>query len=264
MEFPNGSGKNRKNIGLARWLKIIFLILGTIILTWYGKYYTPKPSLTYINEFAVWIFPHKNGLSALVALPNDKNDSNTVRTGLRIWLSPPDSLLALERISAIRYRGKNILAIGDTMSEQLRQDMLSTLDSSGNLFWMGPLNTELTGEDVFAELKLVSLKAQDYIFDLIYEGHKIRFFGSEAALDSSETEPLGVAILMFNPKDEKTLPLQNNELIQSLIWNGKNAIDSSRLAMDYPETMAVISFNKKRGLIAKKLLLIDWQPQDFH
>jgi hypothetical protein len=260
--IPNRLGENSKNIGPAHWFRVSILILATALLTWYGKFYKPKPSLAYINDFAVWIIPHKNGLGALVALSNDNNDFNTIRTGLRIWLSPPDSLLAFERKSFVRYRGKNIVAIGDTLSEQLRQDMLSTLDSNGNLFWLGPLTTELTGEDVFAELKLFSHDSQDYVFDLIYEGHKIRFFGSQIALDSSEAEPLGVAILMFNPKYENAPPFRDDEQIQSLIWKGRNekATDSSRIALNYYDAMALISYSERRGLYVKRMHLKNWKP----
>jgi hypothetical protein len=260
--IPNSSRENSKNIGPSHWFRVALLILATTLLTWYGKIYKPKPSLAYINDFAVWMIPHKNGLGALVALSNDNNDFNTVRTGLRIWLSPPDSLLAFEEKSKIRYRGKNIIAIGDTLNEQLRQDIISTLDSTGNFFWLGPLSAELTGEDVSAELKLFSHNTKDYVFDLIYEGHKIRFFGSQTALDSSEAEPLSVAVLMFSPKDENTPPLQKDGQVQSLIWRGKNedSADPSRIALNYPEAMALISYNERRGLYVKRMRIKDWRP----
>lgn len=266
MEFfnPGRSKENSKNIGLGLgyWVKIALLLSVTALLTWYGKIYKPKPSLARLNDFAVWIIPHKNGLGALVALPNDNDDFNTIRTGLRIWLSPPDSLLAFERKSAVRYRGKNIVAIGDTLSEQLRQDLLSTLDSSGSLFWLGPLTAELTGEDVKAELNLLSTNLQDYIFDLIYEGHKIRFFGSQAALDSFRAEPLGVAVLMFNPENENEPPFKNDGQIQSLIWKGKceKGADSSRIGLNYPEAVGVISYHNSRGLSVKRMHVKEWQP----
>jgi hypothetical protein len=217
--------------------------------------------LTHINDFGVWIIPHKNGLGALVALPNDNNDSNKIRTGLRIWLSPPDSLLAFEKLSAVRYRGKNIVVIGDSLCDHLKRDLFSTLDSNGNFYWLGPLNTEITGEDVFAELKLFNYKPQDYVLDLVYEGYKLRFFGSQAALDSFVEEPLSIAVLMFKPANENEPPFKNNEQIQSLIWNGKNEIlDSSRIALNHEEAMVIISYHKKKGLSARRMHLKGWSP----
>ena len=220
--------------------------------------------LTRKNGFAVWLIPHKDGLSALVALPNDNNDSNKVSTGLRIWLSPLDSLLAFERLSAIRYRGKNVIAIGDSLNEDLKQDLFSTLDSNGKFFWLGPLGAELTGEDVFAELKLFNYRPQDYILDLVYEGYKLRFFGSQAALDSLAEEPLSAAVLMFKPADESEPPFKNSNQIQTLVWNGKNekkTADSSRIALNYKEAVALIFFNGKRGLSAKRMHLKGWSPE---
>ena len=214
------------------------MLLVTGLLTWYGKFYKPVPMLTHVNEFAVWIFPHKNGLSALAVLPNDNIDTNNVRTGLRIWISPSDSLLAFERQSAARYRGKNILAVGDSLSGQLREDMLSTLDSTGNFFWLGPLGEELIGEDVFAQLKLFNGNPQDYVFDLVYEGCKLRFFGSQLALESAGEEPVSVAAFMFK-----------KELVIT---------DFGNIDLDHPETMALVSFDKKNGLTAKKMRLRDW------
>lgn len=225
------------------------------LLIWYGRVYKPKPSLTYVNDFAVWIIPAKNGLSALAVLPNDNNDSNNIKTGLRIWVQPPDSVLAFERKNAARYRGKNIVAIGAALTEDLKQAMLSTIDSSGNLYWLGPLDAEQTGEDVAAELKIFNINQQDYILDLVYEGCKLRFFGSQAALDSTAEEPLSVAILMFEPLGKIT----DNKEMQVMIWKGKEInSDSSRIALE--ETMALISFNKKRGLSASKIRLKDWKP----
>jgi hypothetical protein len=259
---PSFSDKDSKKLGPVHWVKVLVLFLITGLLTWYGKYHKPAPMLTRINEFAVWIFPCENNLSALVVLPNDDNDSNDVRTGLRIWLQAPDSVLAFERASAARYRGKNIVAIGDSLNENLKQDLFSTLDSSGNFYWLGPLGTEQTGEDVFAELKLIDAKVQNYLLDIVYEGHKLRFFGSQAALYSSLEEPLSVAVLMFEQENENELPLKNNKQIQSLIWHGKNSqgekTDSSRIALNYDEALALISYDIKKGLSAKRMHIKNW------
>jgi len=258
---PSFSDKDSKKLSLMHWVKVLIIFLITGLLTWYGKFYKPKPTLTRINEFAVWIVPCNNSLSAMVVLPNDDNDSNDVKTGLRIWLQPPDSLLAFERSSAARYRGKNIVVIGDSLNENLKQDLLSTLDSSDNYYWLGPLGTWLTGEDVFAELKLIDDKAQDYLLDIIYEGHKLRFFGSQAALDSSLEEPLSVAVLMFGQANESEPPFKDNKQIQALIWNGKNSQgekDFSRIALNYDEAIALVSYDKKRGLSAKRTRIKNW------
>jgi hypothetical protein len=217
--------------------------------------------LTHINDFGVWIIPHKNGLGALVALPNDGNDSNKVSTGLRIWVSPPDSLLAFEQLSSVRYRGKNIIVVGDSLGDSLKRDLLTTLDSNGNFYWLGPLSAELTGEDVFTELKIFNYNPKDYILDIIYEGHKLRFFGSQTALDSLAEEPLSIAVLMFKPADKSEPPFKNNGQIQSLIWNGENETsDSSRIALNYKEAMAIIHYHEKNGLSARRMYLKDWSP----
>jgi hypothetical protein len=259
---PSFSNKDSKKLGPVHWVKVLILLLITGLLTWYGKYHKPRPMLTRINEFAVWIVPCNNNLSALIVLPNDDNDSNDVSTGLRIWLQPPDSLLAFERTTAARYRGKNIVVIGDSLNENLKQDFFSTLDSNGNFYWLGPLGTEQTGEDVFAELKLIDANAQNYLLDIVYEGHKLRFFGSQTVLDSSAEDTLSVAVLMFEQAKESEPPLKNNREIQSLIWFGKNSqgerTDSSRIALDYNEALALISYDKKRGLSARRLHIKNW------
>jgi len=253
--------KNSKKLYVRHWIRVCILLAITALLTWYGRFYNRSPMLTHINDFGVWVIPHKNGLGALVALPNDGNDSNKVSTGLRIWVSPPDSLLAFEQHSFVRYRGKNIMAIGDSLDDRLKQDLLSTLDSNGNFYWLGPLGTELTGEDVIAELKIFNYNPKDYILDIIYEGHKLRFFGSQAALDSLAEEPLSVAILMFKLADEREPPFKTDEKIQSLIWNGKNETsDSSRIALNYEDAMAVIHYREKKGLSARRLHLKNWKP----
>jgi len=237
------------------------LLSVTGLLTWYGKFHKLSPMLTHINDFGVWIIPHKNGLGALVALPNDGNDSNKVSTGLRIWVSPPDSLLAFERHSSVRYRGKDIMVIGDSLDDLLKRDLFSTLDSNGNFYWLGPLGAELTGEDVFANLKIFNYNPKDYILDIVYEGHKLRFFGSQTALDSMAQEPLSVAILMFRLADEREPPFKTDKQVQSLIWNGKNETsDSSRIALNYSDAMAVIHYRDKKGLSARRLRLKDWNP----
>jgi hypothetical protein len=260
---PSSSDKYSKKLGLRHWVKVWILLIVTGLLTWYGKIYESPPSLTYINDFAVWIVPHKNGLGALIALPNDNNDSNNVKTGLRIWVSPPDSILAFER-NGIRYRGKNIVVVGDSLNENQQKDMFSTLDSTGRLFWLSNLSKEYTGEDVQAELKLFNNKAQDFLLDLIYKDHKLRFFGSQAALDSTSEEPLSVAVLMFHPEDENEPPLKNSEEVQVLIWKGKNekGANSSRIALNYAEAFALISSNRVHGLRAQRMHLKGWSPDN--
>ncbi|MCL2206885.1 MAG: hypothetical protein FWB90_02185 [Fibromonadales bacterium] len=248
--FPNLSEENSKKVYVKHMLRVVIVLSVTALLTWYGKVYKPKPMLTTVNEFAVWIFPHQNGLSALAVLPNDNIDSNAVKTGLRIWISPPDSLLAFERHSAARYRGQNILAIGDSLSEQLREDMLSIIDSTGSLFWLGPLGKELVGEDVSAELKLFDGSLQDYVFDLTYEGNRLRFFGSQLALDSAAKEPASVSVIMFKK--------------ELFIWNGygEESADFSSIDLDSPEAMALVSYSKATGLSAKRMRLREWEPSD--
>jgi hypothetical protein len=141
--------------------------------------------------------------------------------------------------------------------------LFSTLDSSGNFYWLGPLGTEQTGEDVFAELKLIDAQVQNYLLDIVYEGYKLRFFGSQVALDSSAKEPLGVAVLMFEQPSESEPPIGNSSQIQSLIWHGKNSlgkkIDSSRIALNYDEALALISYDKKQGLSVRRMHLKDWK-----
>lgn len=259
--FPNYSEEYSKKLSLRHWIKVWLLLLIIGVLTWYGKVFKPTPSLTYVNEFAVWVIPHKNGLGALIALPNDNNDTNNVRTGLRIWVQPPDSLLAFER-SGVRYRGKNIVVIGDTLSDALKRDMLSTLDTSGNFFWLGNLSERYTGEDVLAELKIFNDNPNDFLLDLVYEGHKLRFLGSQAALDSASEEPLSALVLMFPPANEYDPPLKHSEQVQALIWKGKSSgTDSSRIALNYPEAYALISYNVKIGLRAQRMHIKGWDPE---
>ncbi|MDR2580127.1 MAG: hypothetical protein LBC85_03935 [Fibromonadaceae bacterium] len=259
--FSSRSEEYSKKLGLKYWFRIWILLIITGLLTWYGKIYEAPPSFTYINDFAVWVVPHKNGLGALIALPNDNIDSNNAKTGLRIWISPPDSILAFER-NGIRYRGRNIIVVGDSLNENLREDMLSTLNKDGNLFWLSNLNEKYTGVDVHAELKLFNNKPQDFLLDLIYEGHKLRFFGSQTALDSTSEEPLSVAFLMFKPEDENEAPLKDNTQVQVLIWRGKNenGTDPSRIALNYAEAHALVSFNRTLGLRAQRMHLKNWNP----
>jgi len=253
--------KNSKKLYVRHWIRVCILLAITALLTWYGRFYNRSPMLTHINDFGVWIIPHKGGLGALVALPNDGNDSNKVSTGLRIWVSPPDSLLAFERLSSVRYRGRDIMVVGDSLDERLKQDLFSTLDSNGRFYWLGPFSAELTGEDAFAELKIFNYNPKDYILDIIYEGHKLRFFGSQTVLDSSVEEPLSVAILMFKMVDEMEPPFKDNKQVQSLIWNGKNETsDFSRIALNYSDAMAVIHYREKKGLSARRLHLKGWNP----
>ena len=259
--FPNYKAEYSKKNTAVHWAKVALLIGITALLTWYGKFYKPEPTKTYINDFAVWILPHKNGLGALIALPNDNSDSTNEKTGLRIWVQPPDSILAFEN-TGVRYRGKNIVVVGDSLGDSLKRDMLSTLDSNGNFFWLSGLGTEYTGEDVFAELKLFNDKPQDYLLDIIYEGCKLRFFGSQTAVDSAGNEPLSAALLMFKTANESEPPFKNDEQVQALIWNGKSSGENqTRIALNYFEAYALVSFNQYLGLRVQRMHLKDWNPE---
>ena len=243
--FPKNSNKDSKKLGAGWLIRVLILILITIALTWYGKFYTPPAMTTNEYEFSVWIMPHKDGLGAFITLPNDNLDTNNVRTGLRIWVSPPDSMLAFER-GGVRYRGKNIVVVGDSVSENLREDMLSTLDGGGGFYWL-TLGEKLTGRDVDANLKLFNNKPENYLLDLVYEGYKLRFYGSQVALDSAKKEPLSVALLMFKTEKDFEKDVQAQIVLQRDSLNYKNAI-------------ALISYNPKAGLSAKKMHRKGWEP----
>jgi hypothetical protein len=67
---------------------------------------------------------------------------------------------------------------------------------------------------------------------------------------------------MFKPANESEPPFKNNAQIQSLIWNGKSSdADLTRIALNYFEAYALVSFNQRLGLRVQRLHLKDWNPE---
>lgn len=249
--LPSRSSKDSK-LGIRHWVRVWILIGIVCVLTWYGKIYKPAANISRITDFAVWIFPHKDGLGALVVLPNDNIDTNFVKTGFRLWLSPPDSALAIEN-GGIRYRGSAIAIIGDSINQTLRSDILSTIDSGGFEYprWQGELSKSFSGEDALVEL---AGEGNDYILTVVYEGYKIGFFGSQKALEqaaeNTEKQPLSVAILMFNANEQDESLLKNLGLAGEVIGNK---------LLNYKEAIGLISFSENNGMRFEKLHLKGWK-----
>jgi hypothetical protein len=66
---------------------------------------------------------------------------------------------------------------------------------------------------------------------------------------------------MFKPINESEPPFKNSTQVQSLVWNGKKEEKAdSRIALNYEEAFAMISYDKKRGFSAKRMRFKNWSP----
>jgi len=73
---------------------------------------------------------------------------------------------------------------------------------------------------------------------------------------------LSIAVLMFEQAQESEPPLKANKQVQSLIWHGKNSPgekpDYSRIALNYDDALAIISYDIKKGLYARRTHIKNW------
>lgn len=119
------------------WLRSSLLLLGIAVLTYYAKFRSHEPQAVREHGLLGWVLPNGQSLSALVVLPDDANDYNNIRTGLRIWINPPRHPLQWERQEFILYRGPMLALVGDSVAESTLREAAQMLDGSGTILLLG-------------------------------------------------------------------------------------------------------------------------------
>jgi hypothetical protein len=188
--YPNPKSATGK-IGWGHWLRVAVILAITALLTWYGKFYKPEPSISRNHGFAAWALPHKGGLGVLVALPDDGNDSNTVETGLQLWFNPPDSGAAFLERNGVRYGGAGPIVVKDSLT------------------WQRIAST-LAGTDV----EILGWGGKPYTVDILHKGYRLRFWSS-SALAAADSMPVSAGFDLSGPSlilEGDTLVLGDGEM----------------------------------------------------
>lgn len=280
---------NNKKLGVSYWTRVLILLGFISVLTWYGKFFKPQPVASRDHGLAVWTFPHARGLGVLVVLPDDGNDSNQVRTGLRLWLNPPREPGWVAQHGGIRYRGGSMVVIHDSLPLVSIEQMAQSIDTGGHLLWLGlpgwperlveravgPRRFTLgipssqpadwlgafSGRDSRMELVFLGDDAQDYLLNWECEGYRFRFWSSAVAFQADTLQDsLSVGVFLY-PLD--ILPDSPRlRQVGSLIWKGAvQGQDSSRLALNQPESMALAATAPGwKTLKVRRLHLKGWNP----
>lgn len=281
-------------LGPAHWLRVIVILLIIAVLTWYGKFHKPTLRISRDHGVAVWMVPVNDGLAALLVLPDDGNDSNSVKTGTRIWLGPPRDQAPLYS-GGIRYLGGKMVLLGDSLDLSALSQAAATVDTGGHVLWIGSagwpehlvreaagprqfthgspavgdfswIPAEWIGNDVELSVRFLGDNSRDYIVELGYEGQKLRFWSSEKALAADSGHgPLGVGVLMFRIAEGAEIPLLHSKEVQTLIWHGNagSGTDSTRIVLGAPESMALAATDKGwNTLQVRRMHLRHWNPRE--
>jgi len=289
--FPTRN--NNSKLGLGHWAKVAVLLLAIAALTWYGKYRKPQARISREHGIAVWIVPHQRGLSALLALPDDGNDSNQVHSGLRVWLSPPREPTRIFETGSARYRGPHLDIVGDSLDLITLEQIAASVDTGGTLRWLGisgwpetlvarasgPRQTtqakpatgrhewfapSRTGEDVQLDLEFLHDQAQNYTLTVTHEGYRLRFWSSPQAFAADTTQDtLSVGVLLYKITKPESVPLIHEKRVITLLWHGPAVpgSDSTRIALGADESMAIAATDIRWPTMRVKRMHLDgWKP----
>lgn len=113
--------------------KGIITVLIAMGITYYGKSTPSKPMIVRTHGLLGWHLPTQNGFSTLIVLADDNNDSNSVKTGHRIWFNPPayPELLAKDYTY---FAGPSASVIGDSIKLSSLKAIAASIDSAGTLY----------------------------------------------------------------------------------------------------------------------------------
>ena len=289
------SPRNNSKLGISHWVRVAALLMITAALTWYGKFYQAKPRISREHGIAAWMIPHSQGLSVLLALPDDGNDSNRVQSGMRLWLRPPREPAGVVDPGGIRYRGASMAIVGDSLPLLALEQIATSVDTGGQILWLGSagwpedlaaralgprqfihavpaagahdwLDSKRTGEDVKISLTFAGQSSQDFTLDLLFNGYRMRFWSSPRALSQdSSHDTLSVGVLLFPLARETSIPLLHEKRIATLIWNGPPipGADSTRIALGEPESMALAASDEDWSTLrVRRLHLKGWMPRE--
>lgn len=264
--------KDRK-LGVRHWTRVLLLLLAAGAITWYAKKPVERKALR-IHGTAVWIIPSPQGLSSLIILSDDGNDSNSTRTGARLWLNPPTHPQQFESRNPALYRGPTLAAVGDSLSQESIQELASMVDTGGVLFLLGSGNDSRSSP---APLQLRSAQLQDSAWDwlqgragtdvtllirktsaqLAWSGYRIQWWKTRMeAMQDSLPSPLSLGIIAQCLGPGEIPPHARNARVLMLVYCGDpiHPQDSSRVSLDAPNSgFALIEDPKAKRLLARRI-----------
>lgn len=264
-------------MGIGHWVRVAFLLVLLGILTWYGKHYEPKRNPVRNHGLLGWALPGITGISLLVVLPDDGNDTNLVRTGHRIWLWPPLLPQRLEREQYALFRGPTLTVVASGLELVSLQDLANMVDSggkihlvgwqrfainqleekfphlswqvtepgSGGLWWEDPL----AGEDARLRLRICPAKRMCGSGEILAAGYRVGVtWGGHAP--PTDTMSLWVDMDKMRGLD--------NPLVGAVLGYGEyfSDADSTRIALKGPHSGAVfVEDELRQRLLVRKLTL---------
>ncbi len=132
---PTTDDHLRPSLGKALLRGVVVLIL-IAILTWIGRFKEPEKTVVRNHGLLGWNFSTSEGISSLIVFPDDNNDSNTIETGDRIWLYPPQNPSKILAEGA-RFGGKRLTVIADSLSLHTLEQLAEMVEPGGFIHLLG-------------------------------------------------------------------------------------------------------------------------------
>lgn len=287
--FPN---KNNNKIGIGHWLKVAILLFGTAMLTYYAKFGARTPRIARVHGATAWVMPTPRGLAALVVLPDDGNYANDSATGLRIWLNPPRQPEVLENENHIRYRGPQMVLVGDSLPLATLSQIAATVDTGGTIWVLGhnfwPENMlastaahlqfehfnkdsatfdwlrHWVGRDVDLQLQFTA-DSTDHLaplLDFAWGGYRTRWWpNAAAAAQDSLADSLAVGVILQCLDSLTAVPHGHNTKVRTLIFCGgaSAGLDSSRFNLNVDGLGAAFIDDPNRQQLLVRKMHLKWK-----
>ena len=274
---------------IRAYVRSFYLILLTVLVTYFAKFHQYDVKPVRYHEALAWLLPTQNGLSALFVSADDGIDSNSIKTGHRVWVNPPKQPAKLTE-NRILFSGPKISVVGDSLSLMTVQQVAEMVDDGGFLYVLGKQLWDkkfLQGIYPKIHIYIDTLKVDSVPLSLGDDTRANLFFKnqkfSQLTVKTSQyhyvfahgpqdirSENKGVSVLAFTKKNvfssqEKLITFKSSQkpgtlVARSTTWS-TNPDDSSAVNLHEPNYAVAFfedeRFNQNRILL-RKIYLEDW------
>ncbi len=271
--------------------KAIFLLLITIIVTYFAKFHTYTVEPVRVHENLGWILPLKRDLSFLFVSGDDNNDRNALKTGYRIWFNPPKEPFLLSKGEKATFVGPSITVIGDSLDLETIAQISISINDGGSMHIIGkqilpyelikqqnprvtfsieelynktislPMGIDIQNSFTFDSTGRYSATIKNNLYTYVITNSN----SIEPILDSSNNESSMVNINLLNQSKIAVPHFEESFQGTVLFRNTQDTVsskDSTRINVYEPDRAAVFYEDKNFGenrLLIRKIHLLSWR-----
>jgi hypothetical protein len=242
-----------------------------------------------------WNFNTTRGIASLLILPDDGNDTNTVKTGHKIWINPPSNPDKILK-EGTYFTGPRLTIISDSLGIRTLKKLANRVDKGGAIHIIGKQFAHLkefettnpnhriyfdtlrrdpvyipAGTDTKVLLQPILTDSlpfnvpNTWRLEVLSEGFKILYTNWHKGIWPYKDSLLSLAVLNTPLADSLSEPpfcKTQDEICNTLLWSSSDSTtleDSTRMVLNSPKQGQVFyRDNEPWELIVKKVSFLHW------